>query len=501
MGLVQRSKSQGEIANAVSWGMIRSGFTVWLFSFYTLLTGAELSSPQPLFTPDRQVFKELTGVWRQTGYGRLIAIHDNGYDLYHATSLLCYRDPTGANLSLDNRYSFYEFDEGRDNLTLYFHDLGENTTRFQNFERFTRLSELPAECADSLNDPKYRDPRFVFDLFWQTFQEEYAFFERRQMDWAAIRTMYRPRVRPDMSPEDLFAMFKEILEPLNDGHVHLYLGTQQHFQAGDNVVSQRLREAFAVQSEVKEYGAYVSRWANGLKETVANGLLEEPVHRAANGQIWWGSLNDRIGYINVYLLTNFIPDGGWTSRADQLELLDETFDEIFAAFAEKSAILLDLSHNQGGFDAASDLIASRFADRARHVLTIQPLGVSLDKSERVIVTPSSRSRFIKPVYVLTSPVTVSAGEGLTAMLKAFPHVTHVGETTRGYLSGILNKPLPADLAISVSNQRILSPDGFSFEVEGVYPDVPINLFAEGDLHSSYRTALDETIALMMNDLR
>jgi hypothetical protein len=37
---------------------------------------------------------------------------------------------------------------------------------------------------------------------------------------------------------------------------------------------------------------------------------------------------------------------------------------------------------------------------------------------RIFVTPSSRTRFTKPVDVLTSPVTVSAG-GLVAMLKHF----------------------------------------------------------------------------------
>jgi len=52
------------------------------------------------------------------------------------------------------------------------------------------------------------------------------------------------------------------------------------------------------------------------------------------------------------------------------------------------------------------------------------------------------------VFVLTSEVTVSAGEGLVMMLRAFPHVTHMGQRTRGYVSGILDKPLPASLAVS-----------------------------------------------------
>lgn len=484
--------------------MRRSLFGAWLLISgicLPILCRAESTVLKPLFVTgsDRTVQNDLLGVWQKYGYGRLIVIHNKGYDLYHTTDLLCYRDPTGADLSLENRYSLYQGSGSGKDLRLYFHVLGENTTRYQNFEQFTKLSQLPASCVNSIEAPEYRDPQFVFDLFWQTFREQYAFFEQRGMDWQGIRAMYRPRVNPKMSPDELFNIFKEILQPLNDGHVHLYLGAGRHFHAGDNIVLKRLREAFESQKRVTEFGNFVGIWASGLKQTVSENLLTGPVRRVANDQIWWGSINDQIGYINIFLLTNFIKGGGWKSRAEQLKLLDEVFDEIFQAFDSKSAILLDLTHNQGGFDEASDLIASRFADRRRHVLTIQPAGVPLNYSQQIFVTPSSRTRFTKPVYVLTSPITVSAGEGLVAMLKAFPHVRQVGEATRGYFSGILNKPLPSGLAISVTNQRVMSPEGHPYEVEGNSPDISLDVFAAGDLHSGYRRALDSTIAIMMKD--
>lgn len=467
-----------------------------------LLDGASSTLLKPVspLGATASVPTELVGVWRQIGYGRIIVVHANGYDLYHTTDLLCYRDPAGIALPLSGRYSLYQRDSQSDQLALYFHDLGPATTLYSNRDRFTRLGNLPSNCVSNLDRPEYRSPPFVFDLFWQTFREQYAFFEQRSMDWDAIRTVYRPRVRKDMSADELFALMKETLEPLNDGHVHLYLGTRKHFQAGDNIVSKRLRESFAARSGPGDFGSYVSNWASGLKRTISEGFLNEPVHRVANDQIWWGAVNDKVGYINVYQLTNFIKGSNWKNRAEQLALLDDVFDEIFAAFDQKEAILLDLSHNQGGFDAAGELIASRFADHRRNVLTVQPLGVSMKQSQRIFVQPSSRTRFTKPVYVLTSPVTVSAGEGLVAMLKAFPHVRQIGETTRGYLSGISNKPLPMDLMVSVTPQRWLSPEGHALEVEGNRPDIPLNVFAAGDLHSSYRIALDATVALITADL-
>ncbi|MCX6590730.1 MAG: S41 family peptidase [Acidobacteria bacterium] len=444
----------------------------------------------------RQPDRQLDGVWQELAYGRIIKIHARGFDLYHTTKLLCYRDPTGTDLALDSRYSHYELAKGG-RLTLYFHDLGENTRRFQNGERFRRLPKLPAACVDSLSTSEYRNPVFIFDLFWQTFKDHYAFFSERGIDWDAVRSRYRARVTPSSSHDELFDLFREMLGSLNDGHVHLYLGTKRHFQAGRNVVRENLQRAFEAQKSETNFGQYVSAWAGRLKATVSSGLLQGPVHRAANDTIWWGSLNDRIGYVNVYLLTNFIENGGWKSRSAQLRLVDETFDQIFEEFQGKSAVLLDLTHNQGGFDAASELIAGRFADRARHALTIRPI---LTKPEKLIVYPSSRARFTKPVYVLTSPITVSAGEGLVAMLKPFPHVKQIGERTRGYLSGILNKPLPADFAVSVTSQRFTTPDGKLLEVAGNEPDIPLDVFPANDMDGGYRRALDRAVALIMSDI-
>ena len=223
--------------------------------------------------------------------------------------------------------------------------------------------------------------------------------------------------------------------------------------------------------------------------------------KVANDTVWWGHVDGDIGYINIYALNGFTPDATWSNRGEQLKLLDDALEEIFVAFRQKRAILLDLTHNQGGFDAASDLIASRFADQTRHALTIEMFGVPTTQAERVLVVPSTRARFTRPVFVLTSEVTVSAGEGLVAMLRAFPHVTHVGQPTRGYLSGILNKPLPASLAASVTSQIIRTADGASYEAHGIPPQVRVEVFPPTDVLGGYPRALQTTVDLIRTRLR
>jgi carboxyl-terminal processing protease len=436
----------------------------------------------------------LVGIWREMGYGRVLAIGEKGFDLYHETKILCYRDEGVIDAPLDSRYSLYDLSPDGATLTLYFHDLGKSTRHFQNHQRFERMPSLPGGCVSSLKRPQFERPEFIFDLFWQTFADHYAFFDERGVDWNRIRSDFRPRVRADMTSSDLFELFSEMLRPLDDGHVNVYLAPGRRFNPGRNSVLPMLRREFERRKPPPQaFEAFVAAWVSSLK-TAASTFVKGEIRKAANDTIWWGEIDDDIGYINIYLLTNFTENATWANRPQQLAAVDDAFEEILVAFRDKRAILLDLTHNQGGFDAASDLIASRFADQARHVLTVRAFGATASKAETITVEPSVRTRFTKPVFVMTSEVTVSAGEGLVAMLGAFPHVTHLGQRTRGYLSGILNKPLPASLAVSVTSQIIRTPDGESYEGRGIPPDVAVDVFPPDDILGGYpkslRTAAD-----------
>jgi carboxyl-terminal processing protease len=86
------------------------------------------------------------------------------------------------------------------------------------------------------------------------------------------------------------------------------------------------------------------------------------------------------------------------------------------------------------------------------------------------------------------------------MLRAFPHVTHVGQRTRGYLSGILNKPLPASLAVSVTSQIIRTPDGESYEARGIPPEVAMDVFPPDDIFGGYPKALRTATDLIRAEL-
>ena len=123
------------------------------------LANQQVSTPRPVHDAGTNgPASPLSGVWREMGYGRVLAIGEKGFDLYHETKILCYRDGGVVDARLDSRYSLYELSPDGATLTLYFHDLGKSTRHFQNHQRFERLPSLPAGCVPSLKGSRFERP-------------------------------------------------------------------------------------------------------------------------------------------------------------------------------------------------------------------------------------------------------------------------------------------------------------------------------------------------------
>ena len=87
------------------------------------------------------------------------------------------------------------------------------------------------------------------------------------------------------------------------------------------------------------------------------------------------------------------------------------------------------------------------------------------------LTPHLGTRFEKPVYLLISPLTLSAGEIFALCMAAIPHVKLLGEPTCGILSDNLFHRLPNGWEISLSNEVYLSSKQICYESCGVAVDI------------------------------
>lgn len=90
------------------------------------------------------------------------------------------------------------------------------------------------------------------------------------------------------------------------------------------------------------------------------------------------------------------------------------------------------------------------------------------------VQPTGASAYTRPVYILTSNVTVSGGENLTLAMMGRQGVRRIGETTAGAYADQLTKPMPNGWSYSISNEVFEGIDGRVYEAKGIPPDVVVN---------------------------
>jgi carboxyl-terminal processing protease len=199
-----------------------------------------------------------------------------------------------------------------------------------------------------------------------------------------------------------------------------------------------------------------------------------------------------VGYLNVVTMGGF--SEGEPSLAEELRVLNAALDEALAAFQGARAVIVDVSNNRGGHDAVGRAIAARFTDSRRLAYTKRPRNVSM-LPQPFHVEPFPGPRFTGPVYLLTSDVTVSAAEVFTLCMRALPNVTHVGTATRGALSDVLVKPLPNGWRMELSNEIYLDAQGALFEVRGIPPQHPLDVFPENDLQAGHARAVLSLVEL------
>ena len=148
--------------------------------------------------------------------------------------------------------------------------------------------------------------------------------------------------------------------------------------------------------------------------------------------------------------------------------------EAMNTLADSDALIIDLRDNRGGRGGMGELLASYlFAGRTH-------LADSFRRADNVTTeswtTPDVPGRkFLgKPVYVLISRNTFSAGEGFSFVLQAQKRATLVGETTVGGSGTIEFKPIDAHFTLVVPTGRVTSPaNRKDFVGTGVVPDVTV----------------------------
>lgn len=186
-------------------------------------------------------------------------------------------------------------------------------------------------------------------------------------------------------------------------------------------------------------------------------------------------LPGNVGYIDVFHFH------------DDAEQAMEAFGAAMGFVANTDALIIDLRGHRGGGEAMQ-LLASYFFEKPFTVMELRYRGKRTVQAKTFAKVPGRRY-LGKPVWLLTSGRTFSAGEAFAYAMKSLKRATLVGATTRGGGNPNMMLPLRNDYLLSIPIGESVSPvDGGSWEGVGVKPDVPVD--EKAALGVAHRAALE-----------
>ncbi len=458
-----------------------------------LLTWSQVISVGLVFAGDP--FDGLEGVWRRQGYGETIKIDKTHVVIYQVTSISCY--PVESFERAEAVRGLAKIQVNRRGTRLNLRQVAD--INLQRYRRMVSsdpshpLLALPKLCQEG-GTARTSDPIHNFDVFWQTFAENYPFFALSSVDWQKQYGLFRPFVHIETTPEDLQKILFEMTLPLDDGHATL-LGTQIRSPRPDE--GRLVEEWFEFhQAEFPEFLDFLQSERAIFNDVFASRYLKSEMKAAANAQIQWGFLQDQIGYLRIDSMDGYTNSG---DRKDDLDETRRTIKRVLKDFAGVSTVVIDLRWNSGGTDETGLLMASWFNDRKQVAFSKRAWDEEgFTRPQFVKIKSRGQRAFRGPIFVLTSGITASAAEVFILALQARGHVVQIGEKTAGAFSDAIVRILPNGWEFELSNEVYLDRKNRLFEKQGIPVDVEAFFFEATDRKLGIDPAIEEVLSHVSN---
>ena len=215
----------------------------------------------------------LRGTWKMEGYEKIIDITKTTVNVYDTTRFSCVPKES---VKLQDMGFLGQFKQvAQDTLIV-----SSGITEY----RLTRIGSLPTRC--SVDQNLNRDPGYNFDVFYHTFQENYAYFKTRNVNWDSLYRRKRAEINKHTTPAKLHQLLNEMTGHINDGHTAI-------------ATPDELKKISPTATEVSPSGSSLKK----LRDHVLYKNVNKPkmTGRDVNGKglITWGVMKDNMGYIQV----------------------------------------------------------------------------------------------------------------------------------------------------------------------------------------------------------
>ena len=369
-----------------------------------------------------------------------------------------------------------------------------------------------------------------FDHLWQSFSDDYAYFDQKQTDWNKVREIYRPHLSAIKTRNDFVVFLESVLEELYDFHTHLNTNTASSprlvpsgsdiwagwikdraiitevkpaspaekagLRSGMQIVSINgvaVAEAVGLRSgkSLRSSDKAVRDWAlrtllagrhnekrsievisGGERKTVTLDNHSDSGSAQRTGLLEYRQLEDHVGYIRI---NNSLGD---------TELVKQ-FGVALNILRNTRGLILDLRDTpSGGNTTVARGIMGRFISRdmpyQKHSIPAEEQRYGVKRSWIELVSPKGEFAYRAPVVVLVNHWTGSMGEGIAIGMDGMKRATVVGtEMARlaGATSGI---KLPhTGIGVTFPTEKLFHVDGIPREK--FVPPIYVDLLLKQDL--------------------
>jgi len=449
-------------------------------------SSSDNNNTEPVLNDPDQIPRTLLGLWERPGYGEIFDIAREGSDSYEINSASCAKSDsfdgiTGVATADLDLITVEPIEAGFSKVTLP-GDL---------FPMLLKpLDALPAACSETVDE----STQAQFDKIWTDFNDYYAFFDLRNVDWNLQYAQVSPQIADLASDSDaFFGVLVNLLTPIDDRHVGLFSEDLDFSPATERGVFGMLVAEFEAQSEVTDEELFIDEKINQFNMTILNRLDEGSIDD--QGEITWGTIDGSIGYINIERMEGFAEgaDDDTDPSVNEPEAAGRAIDAALNELQDMQGIIVDVRANVGGSDEVSIEIASRFNDVQRIAFskTASIGGVSIPAVEAEL--PAVANPYLKPIVLMTGRDTRSAAEIFAMAMSLLAQVTTLGQPTSGALSDELSKTLPNGWGYILSNEVYLDTNGESFEAVGVPVDVLVSSLTLEDIDARSDPILEAAI--------
>ena len=471
----------------IRWAIVMMAIAITMAAaVYSNLSQDPIEERQPahLFDPSIKNHQDVRGTWHSVEYGWILDITEDTASLYDMTDAAC----TGAGsllASYETYFHAYSIKQGR---------LGLNGLFDPYTYYFDPVQSLPARCLE----PRNSSPQDNFAFFVDVMTMHYAFFQERNIDWQSIVRTNAPRITSKTTQAELWSIFKDMLRPIKDGHMALRHSDGRQYLPGRGKTMKSIVPLAQLRGEQPQelFEAWHADYADQIREDLLGGRAQW----RANDRIIFGIIDDGIGYLNIRSMGGYVENYGWTGNdfRRELDTLNEVLEQAMELFTNVEGVIIDVSDNSGGFGIFGNQIAARFTDvDVPGNFRYPAVNPKLIHQEPPI-SPVKGNRFTGPVTVVSSNLTISAGESFLMTMKLLPHVRVAGEPTRGAFSEVMTKTLPNGWELDLSNEHYLDSDMISWEGKGILPDISLQIFNPENIFQGHVDAI-RLIARNMQD--